>query len=49
MIENREPIVPFLLECIGVNNVSHIIPVSEEWSLIVVKCWDEIPEGFRNF
>lgn len=46
VIQNRESIVPFLLERIGVNDDSHIIPVSEEWNLIVVNRWNEIPEGF---
>ncbi len=46
VIQNRESIVPFLLERIGVNDDSHIIPVSEEWNLIVVNRWNEIPESF---
>ena len=36
----------FLIERIGVNDDSHSIPVSEEWNLIVVNRWNEIPEDF---
>ena len=36
VIQNRDSIIPFLLERIGVNDDSHSIPVSEEWNLIVV-------------
>lgn len=46
VIQNRDSIVPFLLECIGVNEDSHIISASEEWNLIVVNRWNAIPEGF---
>ena len=46
VIQNRDSIFPFLLESIGVNDDSHIIPVSEEWNLIVVNCWNEIPEEY---
>lgn len=46
VIQNRESIFPFLLERIGMNDDSHIIPASEEWNLIVVNCWNEIPEDF---
>lgn len=46
VIQNRDSIVPSLLEYIGVNDDSHIIPVSEEWNLIVIKRWNEIPEDF---
>lgn len=45
-IQNRDSIVPFLLERIGVNEDSHSIPVSEEWNLIIVNRWNEIPEDF---
>ena len=46
VIQNRDSILPFLLERIGVNDDSHSIPVSEEWNLIVVNRWNEIPEDF---
>lgn len=46
VIQNRDSIVPFLLERIGVNEDSHSIPVSEEWNLIIVNRWNEIPENF---
>ncbi len=46
VIQNRDSIIPFLLERIGVNDDSHSIPVSEEWNLIVVNRWNEIPEDF---
>ena len=36
----------FSLRGIGVNDNSHSIPVSEEWNLIVVNRWNEIPEDF---
>jgi D-alanyl-D-alanine carboxypeptidase len=39
-------IFPFLLERNGVNDDSHIVPVSEEWNLIVVNHWNEIPEDY---
>ena len=42
----KNEILPFLLESIGANADSHIIPVSEEWNLIVVNRWNEIPEDF---
>ena len=32
VIQNRDSIIPFLLERIGVNDDSHSIPVSEEWN-----------------
>ncbi|MGY3662356.1 MAG: D-alanyl-D-alanine carboxypeptidase family protein [Roseburia sp. 1XD42-69] len=46
IIQNRDSILPFLLERIGVNDNSHSIPISEEWNLIVVNRWNEIPEDF---
>ena len=50
MIENgvciSGSIFPFLLERNGVNDDSHIVPVSEEWNLIVVNHWNEIPEDY---
>lgn len=46
VIQNRDSIVPFLLERIGVKEDSHSIPVSEEWNLIIVNRWNEIPENF---
>ena len=46
VIQNRDSILPFFLERIGVNDDSHSIPVSEEWNLIVVNRWNEIPEDF---
>ena len=46
VIQSRDSILPFLLEHIGVNDDSHSIPVSEEWNLIVVNRWNEIPEDF---
>ena len=50
MIENEvcisDSIFPFLLERNGVNDDSHIVPVSEEWNLIVVNHWNEIPEDY---
>lgn len=46
VIQNRDSILPFLLERIRVNDDSHSIPVSEEWNLIVVNRWNEIPEDF---
>ena len=42
----QDSILPFLLERIGVNDNSHSIPVSEEWNLIVINRWNEIPEDF---
>ncbi|MCM1181608.1 MAG: M15 family metallopeptidase [Clostridium sp.] len=45
-VQNRDSIIPFLLEHFGVNEDSHTIPVSEEWNLIVVNRWNEIPEDF---
>ena len=42
----QNDILPFLLERIEENAVSHIIPVSEEWNLLVVNRWNEIPEDF---
>ena len=49
VIQNRDSIFSFLLESIGINDDSHIIPVSEEWNLIVVNRWNEIPEDFSMF
>lgn len=46
VVKNRDSIITFLLEHIGVNEDSHTIPVSEEWNLIVVNRWNEIPEDF---
>ena len=46
VIQNGDSIFPFLLESIEVNDDSHIIPVSEEWNLIVVNRWNEIPEDY---
>ncbi len=46
VIQNRDSIFPFLLESIGVNDDSHSIPVSEEWNLIVVNRWNEIPKDY---
>ena len=50
MVENEvcisDSIFPFLLERNGVNDDSHIVPVSEEWNLIVVNHWNEIPEDY---
>ncbi len=45
-LKNSDSIFPFLLERNGVNDDSHIIPVSEEWNLIVVNHWNEIPEDY---
>ena len=42
----QNDILPFLLERIEENAVSHMIPVSEEWNLLVVNRWNEIPEDF---
>ncbi len=42
----QNDIFPFILESIGANADSHMIPVSEEWNLIVVNRWNEIPEDF---
>lgn len=36
----------YLLESFEANADSHAIPVSEEWNLIVVNRWNEIPEDF---
>ena len=47
VIQNRDSILPFLLERIEAKTDSHIIPVSEEWNLIVVNRWNEIPEDYR--
>lgn len=42
----QNDILPLLLESIGANADSHMIPVSEEWNLIVVNRWNEIPKDF---
>ena len=46
VIQNRDFLFPFLLERIGANEDSHMITFSEEWNLIVVNRWNEIPEDF---
>ncbi len=35
VMQNRDSIFHFILESIGADAYSHIIPVSEEWNLIV--------------
>lgn len=46
VIQNADSAVNFLFEVTGINDASHIIPASEEWNLIVVNRWNEIPEDF---
>ena len=45
-IQNGDSVFPSLLERIGADADSHIIPVSEEWNLIVVNRWNQIPEDY---
>ncbi len=42
----QNDVLPFLLQYIEINADSHIISVSEEWNLIVVNRWNEIPADF---
>lgn len=46
VIQNRESIAPSIKESIGIGADSHVIPASEEWNLIVVNRWNEIPEDY---
>lgn len=45
-IRTRNDMLPFLMDSIGENADSHVIPVAEEWNLIVVNRWNKIPEDF---
>lgn len=45
-IQNRNDMLLFLMDSIGENADSHVIPASEEWNLIVVNRWNKIPEDF---
>ncbi len=42
----QNSVLPFLSQSILENAKSHIIPESEEWNLLVVNRWNEIPEDF---
>lgn len=46
VIQNRDSIFRFILEGIGADADLYIIPASEEWNLVVVNRWNEIPEDF---
>lgn len=46
VMQNRDAIFHSILESIGADADSHIIPASEEWNLLVVNRWNEIPEDY---
>lgn len=46
-IQNSGSILSLFMEQTGADAVFHQIPASEEWNLIVVNRWNEIPEDYR--
>lgn len=47
VIQNSGSIFAYFMEQTGADAVFHQIPVSEEWNLIVVNRWNEIPEDYE--
>lgn len=46
-IQNSGSIFDYIMEQTGADAAFHQIPVSEEWNLIVVNRWNEIPEDYE--
>lgn len=47
VIKNSGSIFVYFMEQTGADAVFHQIPVSEEWNLLVVNRWNEIPEDYE--